>query len=101
MIYRFCVYLFSHNFPEASTRRTILFSKCLLVLFRIKLPRELFICISLLLHVLRAFHRRSNEGRANFHDKSGSYLSNLNGPARRAKDGGNMKQGINRRGFAR
>jgi len=55
------------------------------------------------LHVyLRAcFTRRFDEGRASYHDKSGSYLSNLNGPARRAKDGGNTKQGINRGGFAR
>ena len=44
---------------------------------------------------------RSNESRASYHNKSGSYLSNLNGPTCRAKDGGNTKQGINREGFAR
>lgn len=44
---------------------------------------------------------RSNEDRASYHNKSGSYLSNLNGPTCRAKDGGNTKQGINREGFAR
>lgn len=43
----------------------------------------------------------SDEGRASFYDESSSYLSNLNGPARRTKDGGNTKQGINRGGFAR
>lgn len=89
--------LFSHNFVETSTETKNFFSKCLLVLFLIRSPRELFICTCIFV----AFHVRSNEGRANFHDESGSYLSNLNGPARRAKDGGNMKQVINRRGFAR
>lgn len=51
--------------------------------------------------VAPSFSRRSTEGRASFRDESGSYLSNLNRPARRAKDGENTKQGINRRGFAR
>lgn len=55
------------------------------------------------LHIFVAwcFTHRSNEDGASCHDESGSYLSNLNGPARRAKDGGNTKQGINRVGFAR